>query len=137
MHEKHSMKEIKLYLRPMSDLAREITHRGETVVPIVAIGNLIGYENLTAYEFDGRVEYGWGRQCYDDSQGYSFGWHTASMAFGVWADCIDEGWPTVQTEMMTVHVIDWLNAHFFDYRGLIDAGLAIDVNTLPENPYEK
>lgn len=32
---------------------------------------------------------------------------------------------------------DKLNEWMFDYRGLISAGLAIDVNTLPENPYEK
>lgn len=28
------------------------------------------------------------------------------------------------------------NEWMFDYRNLIYAGLAIDVNTLPENPYE-
>jgi len=32
---------------------------------------------------------------------------------------------------------DKLNEWMFDYRGLISAGLAIDVNTLPENPYER
>ena len=31
---------------------------------------------------------------------------------------------------------DKLNEWMFDYRNLISAGLAIDVNTLPENPYE-
>lgn len=33
-------------------------------------------------------------------------------------------------------IYDKLNEWMFDYRGLISAGLAIDVNTLPENPYE-
>ena len=33
------------------------------------------------------------------------------------------------------NVIDWLNAHHFDYRGLIDMGLAIKV-TPENNPYE-
>ena len=32
---------------------------------------------------------------------------------------------------------DKLNEWMFDYRGLISAGLAVDVNTLPENPYER
>ena len=32
--------------------------------------------------------------------------------------------------------IDWLNAHQFDYRGLIEAGLAIKV-TEENNPYKK
>ena len=31
--------------------------------------------------------------------------------------------------------IDWLNAHHFDYRGLIDKGLAIEV-TESNNPYK-
>lgn len=30
--------------------------------------------------------------------------------------------------------IDWLNSHYFDYRGLIDKGLAIEV-TEENNPY--
>ena len=32
-------------------------------------------------------------------------------------------------------LIDWLNAHHFDYRGLIEKGLAIAV-TEENNPYE-
>ena len=32
--------------------------------------------------------------------------------------------------------LDWLNAHYFDYRGLIERGLAISV-TEENNPYEK
>lgn len=33
------------------------------------------------------------------------------------------------------YVIDWLNAHHFDYRGLIEKGLAIEV-TEENNPYK-
>ena len=32
-------------------------------------------------------------------------------------------------------IVDWLNAHYFDYRGLIERGLAIEV-TKENNPYE-
>jgi hypothetical protein len=32
--------------------------------------------------------------------------------------------------------IDWLNAHHFDYRGLIEKGLAIAI-TENNNPYKK
>lgn len=32
-------------------------------------------------------------------------------------------------------IVDWLNAHHFDYRGLIDEGLAIEV-TEENNPYK-
>ena len=34
----------------------------------------------------------------------------------------------------TITSIDWLNAHHFDYRGLIDKGLALEA---PEDMYEK
>lgn len=44
------------------------------------------------------------------------------------AGCIDSDWPMV---------FDKFHEWMFDYRGLISAGLAIDVNTLPENPYER
>ena len=33
-------------------------------------------------------------------------------------------------------IIEWLIIHHFDIAGLIDKGEAIDVNTLPENPYK-
>lgn len=36
----------------------------------------------------------------------------------------------------TIESIDWLNAHHFDYRGLIEKGLAIEV-TEENNPYKE
>ena len=33
----------------------------------------------------------------------------------------------------TVHLLDWLNAHHFDYRGLIEKGLALEA---PEGMYD-
>ena len=37
--------------------------------------------------------------------------------------------------MPNYKVVDWLNEHHFDYRGLIEKGLAIEV-TKENNPYE-
>ena len=37
---------------------------------------------------------------------------------------------------LNLNVIDWLNAHHFDYRGLIEKGLAIEV-TEENNPYKE
>ena len=37
-------------------------------------------------------------------------------------------------ELLSLPVIDWLNAHHFDYRGLITMGLAIEA---PEDMYKK
>ena len=33
-----------------------------------------------------------------------------------------------------IDILDWLNSHYFDYRGLIEKGLAIEV-TEENNPY--
>lgn len=47
--------------------------------------------------------------------------------------------PIVMTEKLTIsneaEMFDWLNVHHFDYRGLIEKGLAIKV-TKENNPYE-
>lgn len=42
-------------------------------------------------------------------------------------------WYSVKVE---IDVLDWLNAHHFDYRGLIEKGLALEV-TKENNPYER
>lgn len=39
-------------------------------------------------------------------------------------------------EEFSIHSLDWLNKNHFDYRGLIEKGLAIEV-TEENNPYEK
>lgn len=42
----------------------------------------------------------------------------------------------VNTSYISI-IFDKLNEWMIDYRGLIDLGLAIDVTTIKENPYEK
>ena len=85
-------------LRPMSDLDREITHKGETFVPIDRLRGIDGdiqfkYEKLYSVK------------------GYCMHWITA--------------------------IIDNLSEWMFDYRGLIDAGLAVSIHDLKHNPYER
>ena len=86
-------------LRPMSDLTKEITHRGEKFVPLDVLNN----------------------------RGHFIEFDVAGLLYTV-GGCMDSDW---------LMVFDKLNEWMFDYRGLISAGLAIDVNTLPENPYER
>ena len=85
-------------LRPMSDLTKEITHRGEKFVPLDVFND----------------------------RGHFIEFDVAGLLYTV-GGCMDSDW---------LMVFDKLNEWMFDYRGLISAGLAIDVNTLPENPYE-
>ena len=42
----------------------------------------------------------------------------------------------LELESMSVDELDLLHRLHFDYRGLIDAGLAVSVHDLPTNPYE-
>lgn len=42
---------------------------------------------------------------------------------------------TQEEPIANVDDIDWLNSHHFDYRGLIEKGLAIEV-TKENNPYK-
>lgn len=48
--------------------------------------------------------------------------------------CYNNGESVVDLDNI-IHYYDWLNAHHFDYRGLIEKGLAIEV-TKENNPYK-
>ena len=86
-------------LRPMSDLTKEITHRGEKFVPLDVFND----------------------------RGHFIEFDAAGLLYTV-GGCMDSDW---------LMVFDKFHEWMFDYRGLISDGLAIDVNTLPENPYER
>lgn len=62
-----------------------------------------------------------------NNRGHFIEFDVAGLLYTV-GGCMDSDW---------LMVFDKLNEWMFDYRGLISAGLAIDVNTLPENPYER
>lgn len=95
-------------LRPMSDLTKEIIHRGEKFVPMVELGECANVEvEVADFEFK------------------------RDKVIDVLFHNILSG------ERSSIIIFDKLNEWMFDYRGLISAGLAIDVNTLPENPYER
>jgi hypothetical protein len=93
--------EIKPILRPLSDLDKEITHNGESFVPL----NKIFRSYYSDYGFD----------------------FCAINNFEAWA--LDEdGHPTDETMTLNDYLLffEW----HFDVFGLIDNGLAIDINTL-------
>lgn len=61
-----------------------------------------------------------------NDRGHFIEFDSAGLLYTV-GGCMDSDW---------LMVFDKFHEWMFDYRGLISAGLAIDVNTLPENPYE-
>ena len=52
-----------------------------------------------------------------------------------WVKSVDCTYGGYYEHKDTIKTFDWLNAHHFDYRGLIKKGLAIEV-TKENNPYE-
>jgi len=99
---------VKPILRPFSDLSKEIEHNGEKFCPEDLLSNLFG-DCETFYSFEGvkliedtyRTEDAiHSKKIYDNPNYYPW------------------------------FIIKWLHEHLFDTEGLIEAGLAIDFNTL-------
>lgn len=110
-------------LRPMSDLTKEIKQAdyndGEPFVPIVELAKI------------GRPRGNWKL---GDGEAVDLTAHF-KYAPGIFYHYSDRN--EIYLVSHQYEMFDQLNAWKFDYRGLIPAGLAIDVNSLPENPYEK
>ncbi len=109
-------------LRPISDLYKKIIHNGKKIIPIVKLAKIYD-DGLGGWKF------------YIDSNFQSCA-RKGSMTF-MFKDgnFIVNDWGAENVYNQT-QLFDWLDEHLFDYRGLIDAGLAVDVNTLEENPYK-
>lgn len=102
-------------LRPMSDLNREITHKGETFIPIECIAEMT--------REDGK-DSNWTHDLINWFGEYDPIWNTYELLRAL-------------PEWLTIPVIDKICEWMFDYRGLIDAGLAVSVHDLKRNLYEK
>lgn len=120
-------------LRPMSDIYVKITERGyndgKSFVPIVELANLLGESEIYQWELhsDGRCVFS------PEARDY-FRWLKVEKSF-IHSPSYRDDYPGYvicnQHEMY-----DLLHRLHFDYRGLIDAGLAVSVHDLPTNPYE-
>lgn len=126
--------QAKSILRPMSDLTKEVTHKGETFVPIVELAKIVlpgrdwRINNAGNYAVCGGIWDGYELSYTDGDFLLEERGHDEESYGGtkIW---------TVQIKNV-VGIFDKLSEWMFDYRGLIPEGLAIDVNTLPQNPYE-
>ena len=109
----------KIILRPLSDLYHTIIHNGKEIVPIMDLVKIA----MPMYEWKlaGKTAESKNREFkYRNDSFYCF--HTEAHEFGR----IDNQY----------QLFDYLNELKIDYRGLIDVGLAIDANTLKNNPYK-
>lgn len=107
--------DIRPILRPMSDLAGSITHKGKTFIPIECIAEMTREDgNDSNWTYDLINWFG----KYDPI------WSTSELLMSL-------------PEWLIISVIDKLCEWMFDYRGLIYEGLAVSVRDLQQNPYEK
>jgi hypothetical protein len=101
--------EIKPYLRPMSSMTEK--ERKQLLIYVLGDGDVIKYFEV---KDDGSI---------DNTDAA----HQNLNNFNI-------HWVNFDGDT-TSRYIDWLNAHHFDYRGLIEKGLAIEV-TKENNPYK-
>lgn len=119
-------------LRPMSDLTKEITHRGEKITPLLVLANLSYPSDKWAIR-DGRATttnpFEGEEFRYEDGDFILDDVHYDGTSFA--------GTTSTPMELRNqVAILDRLAEWLFDYRGLIPAGLAVSVHDLPTNPYE-
>lgn len=123
-------------LHPLSDLTKEIEHKGKKFVPIVKIAEILGYENISLKGNDcqvGLIESGSSyiketlrytdNYFYIDVEDYYYSSDSAKRyKDGIFMDHFQ----------LFQKLIEW----HFDIADLISKGEAIDVNTLEENLYK-
>ena len=118
-------------LRPLSDLTKEIEHKGERFVPIVELAKMNRFiEDSNANHIitdTGAFIY----KVYCDEY-VDFAYDSKHNCFSAFDK--DSCLPILISNQLYLFLklIKW----HFDIAGLIEKGEAIDVNTLPENPYK-
>lgn len=132
---------IKPILFPMSDLTKKVIIAGEEIVPIVELAKIGWDEKLSVYEVHperARLITNWKSLIYPEARYISFNcktWENNNFYLGVLDSEINEIHylcPRNQNKLFK-----WLYAHSFDVDGLIESGLAMDVNTLENNVYNE
>jgi hypothetical protein len=123
---------VKPILRPLSDLYRTVTHNGEEIEPIVECAKKLFqntkwkvHEKVKSNEFSPYVEI----ERVQDNLSLLF-----CYDFGQFRLFMSEKKAEIRCDQ--IQLFDFLHELKIDYRNLIDAGLAIDANTLENNPYE-
>lgn len=110
---------IKPILRPMSDLIKPLEDR---TIPLIELAKIAFTNRESDFSLEkNKVQISAGRHVY-----YLFYWNENEFCMIYSADLLGRIIPN------QVQLFDYLNEHHFDYRGLINKGIAVDINTLKE-----
>ena len=135
-YEQYELEDVKPILRPISDLYKTITHNGKEIVPIVElakiaypyydweIANKMAFRDINKKEFIDREFFG----CKKSER---VKLHRIDIGYFYTIYRCDN----IENIPNQVELFDFLHELKIDYRGLIDAGLAVSVYDLDSNPY--
>lgn len=120
-------------LRPMSDLTKPIMHKGKEIVPLVGLARSIrdtfGYKYR---DWELNVKEYWHKDnCFSKKGEFIFLFDDDDKCFELLAD--DRNNSSISFSQLPL--FDLLNELMFDYRGLIDKGIAINVNAIETDCY--
>ena len=127
-----SLEQPKPILRPLSDLTKPITVKGEELVPLERIFAM-WYDNIpnTVYKISKTgFEYSFSHWQYD-----RYEIRIEFQEFVLRHNTYD-GSELLESNAVEYTIYDQLNKWHFDTQNLIEANLAVNVNDLPQNPYE-
>lgn len=128
--------DIKLILRPWSDLTKEIEHNGEKFTPLMELFMLIHDYHLVQCNY-GNLDYSDNNVSYqiDDEWNHviSFEKEEIDLSYDKFEQrfALMKEWDVLDFYYIEMH--EKLKEWHFDIYGLIESGLAIDINTLNKN----
>ena len=113
--------------RPLSYLTKPIEHKGEKFVPMVELAKMIiDLPDYAPYCFTTKTS------TFLQSDKHEFGYNHQGQSFHLFERELMEHKSFPNQLGLFLKLIEW----HFDIADLISKGEAIDVNTLPENPYK-
>lgn len=110
-------------LRPLSDLTKEIEHNGEKIYPIIELG-------ATSFPKPMKGVYGIIENYLSMGQGYSLHFNEKDNSFECRRGYDGKTWDYNCFVPKQLEMFNKLFEWHFDTFGLIEAGLAVDINTI-------
>lgn len=119
-----------LILHPLSDLTKDIEHKGENFVPIVELAKLVKSKLLPANP-EYIIDECYAPNCVRYSDHYIW-FNGDSVLHSILTEAKEHKLIVYNQIELLLMLTEW----HFDISGLIEKGEAIDINTLEENPYK-